>query len=122
MFDAMVAGEWELAAGVWQGKDLLPWKPARPPEDGFDTLDLTVDLVVAPDLTGWEWRDEDEYAHGRRLGIVSETEHWAVDAPPAAMPWRRSPNARVPSGRWSGGRSDVGSRPGPHHALPGPWR
>ncbi len=26
---------------------------------GFDTLDLTVDLLVTPDLTRWEWKDED---------------------------------------------------------------
>lgn len=45
---------------------------------GFDTFDLTVDLVVAPDLTGWLWKDDDddEYAHVRRLDI----EHRAVDA------------------------------------------
>ncbi|MEZ7005455.1 MULTISPECIES: hypothetical protein [Streptomyces] len=36
--------------------------------------------VVAPDLTRWEWKDEDEYAHVRRLGIVSDTESQAVDA------------------------------------------
>ncbi|MHC3391083.1 hypothetical protein ACLQ2E_16740 [Streptomyces lavendulocolor] len=28
---------------------------------GFDTFDLTVDLVVDPDLTRWEWKDEDAY-------------------------------------------------------------
>ncbi|MFD3651616.1 DUF402 domain-containing protein [Streptomyces cyaneofuscatus] len=109
-FDAMAAGEWELAAGMWQETDLLLWKPPRswfsvnaffvPDRDGrrlrnwyvnfehptrrtgagFDTLDLTVDLVVAPDLARWEWKDEDEYAHVRRLGIVSDTEQEAVDA------------------------------------------
>jgi hypothetical protein len=36
-----------------------------------------VDLVVAPDLSSWKWKDEAEYAHVRRLGIV--TEHRAVD-------------------------------------------
>jgi hypothetical protein len=39
-----------------------------------------VDLVVAPDLSSWQWKDEDEYAHVRRLGIVTDTEHQAVDA------------------------------------------
>ncbi|GGS29693.1 hypothetical protein Snoj_26200 [Streptomyces nojiriensis] len=37
-------------------------------------------LVVTPDLSRWECKDEDEYAHVRRLGIVSDTEHQAVDA------------------------------------------
>ncbi|MEV6251280.1 DUF402 domain-containing protein [Streptomyces sp. NPDC051742] len=53
--------------------------PIRRTEAGFDTFDLTVDLVVKPDLTRWEWKDEDEYAHVRRLGIISGTEHQAVD-------------------------------------------
>ncbi|MDX3696333.1 DUF402 domain-containing protein [Streptomyces europaeiscabiei] len=71
-FDAMATGEWEIAPGVWQETELL-WKP--PTEwfsvnafytsagmrnwyvnfehpttrtaGGFDTFDLTVDLVVA---------------------------------------------------------------------------
>ncbi|MCX4767852.1 DUF402 domain-containing protein [Streptomyces sp. NBC_01275] len=109
-FDAMATGEWELAAGRWQETELLLWKPpttwfsinaffvsdgagrrlrnwyvnfeqptVRTPV-GFDTFDLAVDLLIAPDLTSWEWKDEDEYAHVRRLGIVSDTEHQAVDA------------------------------------------
>ncbi|MFD8421032.1 DUF402 domain-containing protein [Streptomyces sp. NPDC059466] len=104
-FDAMATGEWELAPGMWQETELLLWKPptvwfsinafytsagmrnwyvnfehpARRTPDGFDTLDLTVDLVVAPDLSRLTWKDEDEYAHVRRLGIITDTEHQAVD-------------------------------------------
>ncbi|MFE9933789.1 DUF402 domain-containing protein [Streptomyces sp. NPDC005533] len=54
--------------------------PTRRTEDGFDTFDLTVDLLIDSDLTRWQWKDEDEYAHVRRLGIVSDAEHQAVDA------------------------------------------
>ncbi|MER6715535.1 hypothetical protein [Streptomyces sp. NPDC000877] len=54
--------------------------PTRRTTQGCDTFDLTVDLVVDPGLTRWEWKDEDEYAHVRRLGIVTDTEHQAVDA------------------------------------------
>ncbi|MEV5568041.1 DUF402 domain-containing protein [Streptomyces sp. NPDC052196] len=108
-FDAMASGRWDLEDAVWQETDLLLWKPpaawfsinaffvpegggrrlrnwyvnferpARRTEDGFDTFDLTVDLLIDPDLTRWQWKDEDEYAHVRRLGIVSDTEHQAVD-------------------------------------------
>ncbi len=66
-------------AGCGTGTSTSSTPPAAP-RNGFDTLDLTVDLVVAPDLTGGEWKEEDEYAHVRRLGIVSDTEHRAVDA------------------------------------------
>ncbi|MEU2134653.1 hypothetical protein [Streptomyces sp. NPDC018352] len=38
-----------------------------------------MDLVVTPDLTRWGWKDEDEYAHVRRLGIVSGAEYQVVD-------------------------------------------
>ncbi|MGP3991500.1 DUF402 domain-containing protein [Streptomyces sp. 3N207] len=105
-FDAMAAGTWELVDAVWQDTELLQWKPPAAwfsvnafytgaglrnwyvnfehpttrTGDGFETFDLTVDLVVDPDLTGWQWKDEDEYAHVRRLGIVTDTEHQAVDA------------------------------------------
>ncbi|MER5500111.1 MULTISPECIES: DUF402 domain-containing protein [unclassified Streptomyces] len=108
-FDAMAAGRWELGAATWQETDLLLWKPPaawfsvnaffvpdgdgrrlrnwyvnfehplRRTEDGFDTFDLAVDLLVDPDLVHWKWKDEDEYAHLRRLGIVSDIEHRAVD-------------------------------------------
>ncbi|MFE9069213.1 hypothetical protein [Streptomyces violaceusniger] len=47
---------------------------------GFDTFDLAVDLFIAPDLTRRRWKDEDEYAHARRLGIVTHAQHRAVDA------------------------------------------
>ncbi|MFB7634886.1 DUF402 domain-containing protein [Streptomyces sp. NPDC056149] len=67
------------------GRQLRNWyvnfeRPARCTDAGFDTFDLTVDLVVTADLARWEWRDEGEYAHVRCLGVVSDTEHRAVDA------------------------------------------
>ncbi|MGW2620920.1 DUF402 domain-containing protein [Streptomyces sp. NPDC001500] len=59
-------------------------RPTARTDDGFDTFDLTVDLVVDPDLTSRRWKDEDEYAHVRRLGIDTDTdtdtEHQAVTA------------------------------------------
>ncbi|MFE7357273.1 DUF402 domain-containing protein [Streptomyces sp. NPDC057543] len=108
-FDAMATGEWELADSRWQETELLLWKqpgawfsvnaffvsngvgrrlrnwyvnferPSVRDAAGFDTFDLTVDLVIDPDLSQYEWKDVDEYAHVRRLGIVTDTEHQAVD-------------------------------------------
>ncbi len=108
-FDAMAAGEWELSDSSWQETELLVWKqpgvwfsvnaffvpegagrrlrnwyvnferPMTRTAAGFDTFDLTVDLVVDPDLGGYEWKDVDEYAHVRRLGIVTDAEHRAVE-------------------------------------------
>ncbi|WP_050993706.1 DUF402 domain-containing protein [Streptomyces violaceusniger] len=53
--------------------------PTRRTDDGFETFDLTIDLLIASDLSSWQWKDEDEYAHVRRMGIVSDIEHQAVD-------------------------------------------
>lgn len=104
-FDAMATGEWELTSARWERTELLQWKPpaawfsinafytaaglrnwyanfehpTRRTETGFDTLDLTVDLVIDPDLERFEWKDEDEYAHVRRLGIVTDAEHREVE-------------------------------------------
>ncbi|MFH8476208.1 DUF402 domain-containing protein [Streptomyces sp. NPDC018000] len=106
-FDAMVTGNWDLTSGVWQETVMLVWKPPvewfsvnafydaaghrlrnwyvnfehpiRRTGNGFDSLDLVLDLVIAPDLADWTWKDEDEYAHVRRLGIVSDGEHRALE-------------------------------------------
>jgi predicted RNA-binding protein associated with RNAse of E/G family len=42
-----------------------------------DTFDLMLDLVIEPDLS-LRWKDEDEYAQGRRLGIIPDDEHKQV--------------------------------------------
>ncbi|MFE2094186.1 hypothetical protein [Streptomyces sp. NPDC059460] len=92
----MAAAEWELAPGVWQETELLLWKPpaawfsgnafftaaglrnwyfehsTRRTDEGFDTFDLTADLVIDPDLSTVTWKDEDEYAHVWCLGIVTD--------------------------------------------------
>ncbi|WP_392674592.1 DUF402 domain-containing protein [Streptomyces sp. LN785] len=107
-FEALSAGEWELASGRWQNTVLVLWKPpaawfsidafyaadtgqqlqywyvnfehpTRRTPTGFDTFDLAVDLIIDTDLTTLRWKDEDEYAQVRRLGIVSDAEHRAVE-------------------------------------------
>ncbi|WP_411104197.1 DUF402 domain-containing protein [Streptomyces sp. cmx-4-9] len=105
-FDALASGEWALTAARWQETEVLLWKPpqawfsvnafytasglrnwyvnfehpAHRTEAGFDTFDLAVDLVIAPGLDRCTWKDEDEYAHVRRLGIVSDAVHREVEA------------------------------------------
>ncbi|MFC8826992.1 DUF402 domain-containing protein [Streptomyces sp. NPDC057137] len=83
--------------------------PTRRAADGFDTFDLTVDLVVAPDLSTLQWKDEDEYAHVRRLGIVTDTEHRAVELARAQvlamLEQREGPFAEAD--RWAAWRWDA---------------
>ncbi|GAA1184221.1 hypothetical protein F4556_007575 [Kitasatospora gansuensis] len=42
---------------------------------GIDTLDL----VVTPDLSGPHWKDRDEYAQLRRLGVIDDYLHRQVE-------------------------------------------
>ncbi|MFJ4672717.1 DUF402 domain-containing protein [Kitasatospora purpeofusca] len=44
----------------------------RRPGLGIDTMDLALDLVVTPDLMGRYWKDTEEYAQLRRLGVVDD--------------------------------------------------
>jgi hypothetical protein len=53
--------------------------PTRRTDHGPDTFDLVLDLVVDPDLSTLTWKDEDDYAHVRRLGVITDAEHRAVD-------------------------------------------
>ncbi|MET8624588.1 DUF402 domain-containing protein [Kitasatospora sp. NPDC004669] len=123
----LAAGTWELEPWAWQhtvlrsrfeegqwfflhhfqtpaGEPLRLYvnfeRPAVRTRIGIDTLDLLVDLVVEPDLSAATWKDEDEYAHGRRLGFITDADHRAVEqareralgllqdrAGPFAEPW-----------------------------------
>jgi len=55
-------------------------RPYRRTPIGIDTFDLLVDLIVKADLSGYQWKDEDEYAQGRRLGLIGDSLHHRVDA------------------------------------------
>ncbi|MER6127490.1 DUF402 domain-containing protein [Streptomyces sp. NPDC001795] len=75
---------------------------------GFDTFDLFVDLVVDADLSTWRWKDQDEYAQARRLGIVTDTDHAQVEEARAqAVAWvteRSGPFSEAD--RWAAWRPD----------------
>ncbi len=45
---------------------------------GFDYMDQTLDIVVYPDLSGWWWKDEDEFAVAQARGIYSPEEAAAI--------------------------------------------
>jgi protein associated with RNAse G/E len=103
----LAAGRWQLDKWQWRDTAHLLWsppqawfsvnafydlsdghrldcwyinfeRPRRSTTIGFDTFDLLLDLVVTPDLSMWTWKDEDEYAQGRRLGVISDADHEAV--------------------------------------------
>jgi uncharacterized protein DUF402 len=102
----LAAGQWELGRWTWRDTTVLNrcaageyfsvsrsvsaghgpggWYvnfelPYRRTAIGIDTFDLLLDLVVEPDLSGHAWKDEDEYAHARRLGLISDSVHHQVE-------------------------------------------
>ena len=83
----IVSGRWFTVARMYgeaAGGALACWYVnfERPPAwhaSGWDTMDLAVDLVVDPDGR-WHWKDEDEYTQARRLGLITDAEHAAVEA------------------------------------------
>lgn len=102
--DELAAGEWTLASAPLESGTILVFqlrntyfsvmlffkengefrrwyvnfeRPYRRTSIGFDTSDLLVDLVIEPD-GAYRWKDEEEYEQGRRLGLVSDTDHVRV--------------------------------------------
>jgi len=39
---------------------------------GFDYMDQILDVIVKPDLSGWFWKDEDEFDKAIALGLISK--------------------------------------------------
>ena len=71
----------------WRAADwsFLGWyvnfqEPLRRTPIGFDTADHVLDLVIAPDLSSWKWKDEDEFEEACALGRFTETEVAAIRA------------------------------------------
>jgi len=102
----LAARTWELDDWVWRDTGRLSWfgvdpwfsvhrffdlagtplnwyinfeRPVVRTRSGLDTFDVMIDLVAAPDLSWWRWKDEDEYAEIRRLGVVSDAEYGLIE-------------------------------------------
>jgi predicted RNA-binding protein associated with RNAse of E/G family len=103
----MPSEPWILADDVWRDKSVLhlvrpgaahavwamwdrAWKfigwyvnlqePLRRSPVGFDYMDQMLDLVVAPDLSEWHWKDEDELDQEVVEGLLTRAEADGVKA------------------------------------------
>jgi hypothetical protein len=45
---------------------------------GFDLTDNFLDVIIEPDLSGWHWKDEDEFAEAIELGIIAPEKARAI--------------------------------------------
>ena len=55
-------------------------KPMQRTSIGFDTMDQFLDVVVSPDRSEWQWKDEDEFDEAIEIGVFSEEEAEAIRA------------------------------------------
>ncbi|MFD4661510.1 DUF402 domain-containing protein [Kitasatospora sp. NPDC058444] len=87
MLSHFLAGEW-FSVHCFQDaatREPLCWyvnfeRPyQRQPGLGIDTMDLALDLVITPDLSGHHWKDQEEYAQLRRLGVVDDYTAGQID-------------------------------------------
>ena len=101
---------------IWEGGQLLYryvnfQVPYERTPIGVDTCDLCLDLLVFPDFS-IRWKDEDEYAHARRLGLVTDQVHKRVDEA------REQALAMVEARQGPFGEEWSGWRPDPAWPLP----
>jgi len=87
---------------------------------GWDTTDHVLDLVVAADLSDWEWKDEDELGDAVALGRFARAEAAAIRAA------GEQALAALADRRWPFDRDRSGWRPDPEwrleSALPEGWQ
>ena len=85
--------------------------PLRRTSLGWDTRDHVLDVVVAPDLSAWSWKDEDELEDAVAGGTFTRAEAAAIRA--AA----EQALAVLAEGRWPFDRDRSGWRPDPSWRL-----
>jgi hypothetical protein len=77
--------------------------PLRRTALGYDTTDWALDLVIAPDGT-WRWKDEDDFAEARVLGVLDDEAAAAVRAEGervlAERPWPTGWESWRPPADW----------------------
>jgi hypothetical protein len=92
--------------------------PLRRTPVGFDSVDHVLDLLVAPDRSCWEWKDENELEDAVRRGLFTPGEAQAFRADGEAA-LRLLVEGRPPFDRdWTGWRPDPAWSP---PSLPAGW-
>ena len=86
--------EWESQHSVWVSflDDGSHWgwyinmqRPLRRTARGVTTMDLMLDIIIEPDLSGWHWKDEDEFQAMLDWGLLSSVEAAGIRAEAARV-------------------------------------
>jgi hypothetical protein len=75
-----IKGFWREGDGKFLGWYVNMQAPYRRTPIGFDTMDHVLDIVVSPDLSSWQWKDENEVERVVELGLASRQETDAIRA------------------------------------------
>lgn len=130
----LAAGRWELCERLWRDTTVLTrvspgdwfsvhrfydtageqpgfWyvnfeRPASRTPSGYDTCDLLIDMVIAPDFASYQWKDEDEYAVGREVGFISDDDHQNIEGARARVLQLLASRQGPFAGDWSVWRRD----------------
>jgi uncharacterized protein len=49
-------------------------EPLRRTRQGFNSMDHMLDIVISPDQSTWQWKDEDEFNEAVAIGVYSKEE------------------------------------------------
>lgn len=84
LIEIIPTGRWHSVWPMWSSDnwEFLCWyvnfqRPAQRSRLGWDTFDLSLDIVVRPDLS-WHWKDEDHFAILESVGLMSGEEASSV--------------------------------------------
>jgi predicted RNA-binding protein associated with RNAse of E/G family len=100
----------EVFATVLEEGGVASWyvnfqEPLRRGPHGFDTMDETLDLIVAADFSSWNRRDEDELEMAVAMGVYDQTDAQRLydtcamveeSLTRGVVPWDRSWHAWTP--------------------------
>ena len=103
---------WDDATDAFLGWYVNLQAPLQPTSFGYDTVDHVLDVVIGPDRSDWDWKDEDELAEAVALGLFTPedagwfrwwgeraVEHVLLCQPPFDLDWegwRPDPTWRAP--------------------------
>jgi predicted RNA-binding protein associated with RNAse of E/G family len=96
----------------WNTKDmgLRYWyinleEPLHRTAMGFELTDYFLDVIVEPDLSGWCWKDEDEFTEAVDLGLITKEKAAIIrDEGERVAKWLQSGNS--PFNGWENWRPD----------------
>lgn len=95
-----VLASWRAETGEFTGWYVNLQDPLRPSAVGFDTTDHVLDVLVPPDHSSWQWKDEAEMEEAVRRGLfdAAQVERFRQEGaraaerlirgePPFDLPW-----------------------------------